>query len=126
MRRFMMLVIAGMALAIMPATASAATPWNCSASALDVSLAGQAPVSPVTANVGPSECKTVNAGITGPLAPLPLPANVLSARTPLGGPAGQPAQQKAGATGEVASLSVGPLASLPIPLPSVPTQPLLQ
>ena len=55
-------------------------------------------------------------GANLPALPIPLQANVMSARTTLDGPGGQASQQTAGATGEVASLSIGvPSGSAPIP-----------
>ena len=76
---------------------------------------------PVTANVGQTTCKAASGGANLPALPLPLQANVMSARTTLDGSATQPAQQTAGATGEVASLSVGvPSGSAPIPTTTIP------
>lgn len=110
-------VAAGGAL-VMPSVASAATTWNCSASVLDLSLGGQPAVSPIVANGGAADCKAASAGGSFPSTPLPLTANLLSARTTLAGPAGQPGQQTASATAELASLSVGPFPSLPVALPA--------
>ena len=101
---------------VMSASASAAG-WNCSAAA----LCGQPLGTPVTANVGQTTCKAASGGANLPALPLPLQANVMSARTTLDGPATQPAQQTAGATGEVASLSIGvPSGSAPIPTQTIP------
>jgi hypothetical protein len=111
-------VVATMAasVSVMSASASAAG-WNCSASA----LSGQPVGTPVTANVGQTTCKAASGGANLPPLPLPLQANVMSARTTLDGSATQPAQQTAGATGEVASLSVGvPSGSAPIPTTTIP------
>ena len=105
-------VVAAGALAA-PAAAPAAG-WNCSASA----LLGQPAGAPVTANVGSTACKAASAGLNLPALPLPLTANVLSARTTLDGPSGAAAQQTAGATGEVASLSIGVPAGAPISVPT--------
>ncbi|MEA2253992.1 MAG: hypothetical protein QOG35_37 [Solirubrobacteraceae bacterium] len=110
-------VAAGGAL-VMPSVASAAATRNCSASVLDMSLGGQPAVSPIVANGGATECRAASAGGSFPPTPLPLTASVLSARTTLAGPAGQPGAQTAGATAELASLSVGPFPSLPVALPA--------
>jgi len=101
---------------VMSASASAAG-WNCSATA----LSGQPVGTPVAANVGQTTCKAATGGANLPALPLPLQANVMSARTTLDGSTTQPAQQTAGATGEVASLSVGvPTGSAPIPTTTLP------
>ena len=71
--------------------------------------------------MGQTTCKAASGGVNLPPLPLPLQANVMSARTTLDGSATQPAQQTAGATGEVASLSVGvPSGSAPIPTTTIP------
>ena len=117
MRRMIWVVAAAAAsLVVMSASASAAG-WNCSAAA----LSGQPLGTPVTANVGQTTCKAASGGANLPALPIPLQANVMSARTTLDGSASQPAQQTAGATGEVASLSVGvPAGSAPIPATTIP------
>jgi hypothetical protein len=99
--------------ALAPAVAPAAA-WNCSANA----LVGQPFGAPVAANVGAASCKAASAGGNLPALPIPLQANVMSARTTLDGPDGRAAQQTAGATGEVASLSVGVPDGAPISLPT--------
>jgi hypothetical protein len=96
-----------------PAAAPAAA-WNCSASA----LIGQPTGPQATANVGSTVCKAATAGGNLPALPIPLQASLLSARTTLDGPSGQAAQQTAGATGEVASLTVGVPSDAPIPVPT--------
>jgi hypothetical protein len=109
-------VAAAASMVVMSASASAAG-WNCSAAA----LSGQPVGTPVTANVGQTTCKAATGGANLPALPLPLQANVMSARTTLDGSATQPAQQTPGATGEVASLSVGvPTGSAPIPTTTIP------
>jgi hypothetical protein len=121
----LLLAIAVLGVLALPAAASAKS-WNCEASVLDLGLGPQPPQSPITANAGQTECKTATAGGTGPsLAPLPASANLLSARTSITPATGSPAAQKVTATGELASLSVGPTGSLPLPLPApqVPQQP---
>jgi hypothetical protein len=115
-RMFWVLAAVAASVSVMSASASAAG-WNCSASA----LSGQPIGTPVTANVGQTTCKAASGGANLPPLPLPLQANVMSARTTLDGSATQPAQQTAGATGEVASLSVGvPSGSAPIPTTTIP------
>lgn len=96
-----------------PAAAPAAG-WNCSASA----LIGQPAGAPVAANVGAVTCKAATAGLDLPALPIPLTANVLSARTGLDGPSSAPAQQTATATGEVLSLGLSVPTGLPIQLPT--------
>jgi hypothetical protein len=107
-----MVAAAGGALAA-PAAAPAAG-WNCSASA----LLGQPVGAPVSANVGATTCRTVSAGGNLPALPIPLQANLMSARTALDGPSGPAAQQTPSATGEVASLTVDVPADAPIPVPT--------
>jgi len=105
-------VVAAASAFAMPGTASAAG-WNCSATA----LSGQPSGAPVAANVGAPTCHTASAGGNAPVLPIPLQAAVLSARTALDGPAGDAAEQRATATGEVSSLGIGIPASLPINVP---------
>jgi hypothetical protein len=112
-RMIWVVAAAAVSLVVMSASASAAG-WNCSAAA----LTGQPLGSPVTANVGQATCKAASAGANLPAMPIPIQANVLSARTTLDGSATQPAQQTAGATGEVASLSVGIPTDAPSPIPT--------
>jgi hypothetical protein len=115
-RMIWVVAAAAVSLVVMSASASAAG-WNCSAAA----LTGQPVGSPVTANVGQATCKAASAGANLPAMPIPIQANVMSARTTLDGSATQPAQQTAGATGEVASMSVGvPAGSAPIPATTIP------
>jgi hypothetical protein len=115
-RMLWVVAVTAVSVVVMSASASAAG-WNCSAAA----LSGQPVGTPVTANVGQATCKAASGGANLPALPIPLQANVMSARTTLDGPASQPAQQTAGATGEVASLSVGvPSGSAPIPTTTIP------
>ena len=97
---------------VVPGSASAAG-WNCSATA----LSGQPSGAPVAANVGATACKAASAGGNAPALPIPLQAAVLSARTTLDGPSGDPAAQRATATGEVSSLGIGIPTNLPINVP---------
>jgi hypothetical protein len=99
--------------ALAPAAAPAAA-WNCSANA----LVGPPVGTPIAANVGATSCKAASAGGSLPALPIPLQANLMSARTTLDGSSGPAAQQTAGATGEVASLTVGVPAGAPISLPT--------
>jgi hypothetical protein len=110
----LLIVAAAAACALAGPAAAPAAGWNCSASA----LLGQPAGAPVTANVGATVCKAASAGLNLPALPIPLQANVLSARTTLDGPSGQTAQQTASATGEVASLTVDVPADAPIPVPT--------
>ena len=102
------------AIALAAPAASAAAGWNCSAAALVCQPAG----APVSANAGAPSCKAANAGGNLPALPVPLRAALMSARTTLDGPSGEPAQQTASATGEVASLTVDVPSDAPIPLPT--------
>src|SRR4051794_33264176 len=83
----------------MPGSASAAG-WNCSATA----FSGRRWGALVAATVGAPAGHAARAGGNAPVLPIPLQAAVLSARTALDGPAGDAAQQRATATGEVSSL----------------------
>jgi hypothetical protein len=112
MRKLLLLTVAATVLAV-PAAAPAAG-WNCSAGA----LLGQPTGAPVSANVGAATCKAASAGGNLPALPVPLQASVISARTTLDGPADQPAQQTAGATGAVAGLTLDVPADAPIPIPA--------
>jgi hypothetical protein len=113
-RKVLWVVVAAAAsVTIMSASASAAG-WNCSA----IALSGQPVGTQVTANVGETTCKAASGGANLPALPLPLQANIMSARTTLDGSTTQPAQQTAGATGEVASLSVGIPTDAPNPIPT--------
>jgi hypothetical protein len=113
MRKILLSTFAVAASALAPAAAPAAA-WNCSANA----LVGQPFGAPVAANVGAASCKAATAGGNLPALPIPLQASLMSARTTLDGPSGQAAQQTPGATGEVASLTVGVPDGAPISLPT--------
>ncbi len=112
MRKLPLLTVAATVLAV-PAAAPTAG-WNCSAGA----LLGQPTGAPVSANVGAATCNAASAGGNLPALPIPVQASVMSARTTLDGPADQPAQQTAGATGEVAGLTLDVPADAPIPIPA--------
>jgi hypothetical protein len=117
LRKVLWVVVATAATVTVTSASASAAGWNCSAAA----LSGQPVGTPVTANVGETTCKAASGGANLPPLPLPLQANVMSARTTLDGSTTQPAQQTAGATGEVASLSVGiPSGPPPIPTTTLP------
>ncbi len=121
MKRTLLLSTAAVAAAgalAVPATAPAAS-WNCSASA----LLGQPAGTPVTANVGALACKAASGGVNLPALPVPLSANVLSARTTLDGASSGAPQQRPSATGEVLNLGIGSLPDLPIALPTAQIPP---
>jgi hypothetical protein len=107
-------LVVGAAGALGAPAAAPAAGWNCSANA----ILGQPVGAPVAANVGAATCQAVSAGGNLPPLPIPLQANIMSARTSLDGPSGQAAQQAPSATGEVASLSVGVPAGAPISVPT--------
>jgi hypothetical protein len=98
---------------VVPAPSSAAG-WNCSAT----TLVGQPATPPVSANAGAATCQAASAGGSVPALPAPLQANVASATTSVAGPAGDPAQQQASATSEVAGLDIGIPSNVPINVPS--------
>jgi hypothetical protein len=112
--RKLLLTTAAVAGALAAPAVAPAAGWNCSANA----LLGQPVGTPVTANVGATTCQAASAGGNLPALPIPLQANVMSARTALDGPAGHAAQQTPSATGEVASLTVGVPAGAPISVPT--------
>jgi hypothetical protein len=114
MRTLLICPLAVAALALAAPASSSAAGWNCSAAALVGLPAG----TPVSANAGAPACKAASAGGNLPALPVPLQAAVMSARTTLDGPSGQPAQQTASATGEVASLTVDVPSDAPIPHPT--------
>jgi len=102
--------------ALGPATAGAASPHNCDASALRGAVLGQAALEPVTANRGKTVCDNATGGLTG-LLPAPLAASAVVARTIVSGDPSRPDQQSALAFGGVADVRVSALPELPIALP---------
>lgn len=103
-----------------PAAASADGTFNCSASAIRLSVLGQTAIEPVTANSGASSCQSAIgtlAGVPQGL-PAPLSASIAGAQTSLSGPAGAVYQQTASATGAIGDLAIKSLPSLPIALPA--------
>jgi hypothetical protein len=104
---------------VAPAPASAATTFNCDASALRGTVLTAPAIEPSTANRGQDACRTASGPIPDLSAlPLPLGASVLAARTTLDGPADRPDLQTAAAVGGVADLTVRALPDLPIQLPT--------
>ncbi len=101
---------AALTLAVVPSAHAAGT-FNCDASALRLSVLGQAAIEPITAN----RSKTACANDAGPtslnLAPVAT-VDALAARTLV---SGAKDQQKALALGGVANLDVGTLSALPLP-----------
>jgi hypothetical protein len=114
MRKILLTAFAVAAVGAVAPAASPAAAWNCSANA----LVGQPFGAPVAANVGAATCRAAAAGGNLPSLPLPVQANVMSARTTLDGPSDEPAAQTAGATGEVASLTIGVPSGAPIGVPT--------
>jgi hypothetical protein len=103
------------------ASPASAADFNCEASALRGTVLGQT-LEPVTANRGRPACRPARgggAGLTDPLAGLPLPvrpvsASLLAAQTNLQGQAGRPVTQTAGAEGGIANVGVLSLPELPV------------
>ena len=103
------------ALAIAAAPASAQN-FTCEASAVRGQVLTVPPIEPIRANAGGNPCRAQTAG--GALELLVVVgALALGAQTTLTGPAGNPAQQTAGATGGITDLRVKSLPDLPIQLP---------
>jgi len=106
---------------LVAATPATAADFNCEASALRGVVLGQT-LEPVTANKGATACRSVRgggAGITDPLAGLPLPvrpvtASLLAAQTNLQGRPGRPLTQTVGAEGGLANIGVLSLPELPV------------
>jgi hypothetical protein len=115
--------IIGAAIAAAPAGASAAGTFDCSASAIRLSVLGQPVAEPITANSNKGTCQS---GVSSlgqvPTLPAPLAVNLAGAETLLQGPPNAVYQQTATATGSVGDLAIKALPSLPIalPLPQIP------
>jgi len=106
-------VVGAAAIAAALASASPASAYTCSASALRGTVLTQGGIEP--AAVGGSGCKTEAAT----LASLPTPlAGAANAFTVLSGPTKSPAQQQALSMAGVESLTVGSLRNLPLTLPA--------
>ena len=104
--------IAVLAFLSLASSAQAASAINCDASALRVSVLGQA-LEPATANRAEPACATVKApGVDLTTAGLPLTAGVLTAATFAGG---EREQQKAIAVGGLAQLNLAKLPALQLP-----------
>jgi hypothetical protein len=96
-------------LALLSASAAHARDFNCDASALRLSLGGQATVEPITANRGSSACKEVKSQTKQTIGPVTLGALYAETAVPNAGAA----QAQAGLG--LVSVSADPLAALPIP-----------
>jgi hypothetical protein len=111
--------ILGAAIAAAPAGASAAGTFDCSASAIRLSVLGQPAAEPITANSGKGTCQSAISSLgQAPALPAPLAVNLAGAQTTLQGPAGAVYQQTATAIGAVGDLAIKALPSLPIALPT--------
>ena len=111
--------IIGAAIAAAPAGASAAGTFDCSASAIRLSVLGQTAIDPITANIGKGTCQSAISSLgQAPALPAPLTVNLAGAQTVLQGPADAVYQQTATATGSIGDLSIKSLPSLPIALPT--------
>lgn len=95
-------------------SASPASAYQCSASAVRGTVLSQTGLEPVVAGGG-SDCRTDAASLNSLPAPL---AGVAAASTDLTGPAGTPAQQRAQSQAGLENFSVGALRSVPITLPA--------
>jgi hypothetical protein len=115
--RLALLVVVGVAAAMVPTSAVAATTFNCDASAVRGTVLGQ-PLEPVTANRGQAACRTARAGGGGIGLPSLLGGAALVAATSFAGPADRVDQQKAGAQAGLTDLHVLTLPDLPIQLPT--------
>jgi hypothetical protein len=115
-------ILLGGVLGSAPSALAAPQPYNCSASALGISLLGGSPVQPVSANAGGAQCQGATAALMP--APLGLPATLsagaAAAQTALDGADGPPSAQAATATSSVSDLVVGGLSGLPLPVPGAP------
>jgi hypothetical protein len=100
---------------------AAAEPFNCSASAIRVSVLGQSVAEPVTANAGQGACQTVHRTLGDATSALPAPVSAAGAgaQTDMTGAGGPVAGQQADAVGTVNSLAVRGLPALPITLPGI-------
>jgi hypothetical protein len=99
---------------IAPCSAHADQSFNCSASALRLTVASTTGVEPVTANVGNTACTAASAGGTLPATPLPLTGGAVFATTTFSG--SDPLSQVAGASAGIGSLTVTSLLpGLPAP-----------
>jgi hypothetical protein len=102
-------LVALLASAALASAASAAATWQCSASSVTASVAGNPAANPVTSNGGP--CVSNATGLDSLPTPLGLPANAVSAQTAsattMATPGDEiPARQGVAAIGRVENLSV--------------------
>jgi hypothetical protein len=102
-------LVALLASAALAAAAQAQPSWQCSASAVSNSLAGNAPANPVTSSANP--CVSNATGLDSLPSPLGLPPGGLTARTSsattIATPGDEiPARQGVGAVGRVENLSI--------------------
>src|ERR671937_1028994 len=94
---------AALLLLLAPSAAHAAS-FNCSASALRVTLGPGPAIEPVTANAGSPACTPQSAGGGLPMTPLPLSSNGVFANTTFTGT--DPLSQIAGASAGIGTLSL--------------------
>jgi hypothetical protein len=103
-------VAAVLASAVLASAASAAPSWECRASAVWASVAGNSPIDPITSSSKP--CASDATGLDNLPSPLGLPPDLLTAHTTsattTATPAGAaPAGQSVSATGRVENLTLG-------------------
>jgi hypothetical protein len=103
-------VAAVLASAVLASAASAAPSWDCKASAVWASVAGNAPVNPITTSSKP--CAPDATGLDNLPSPLGLPANLLTARTTSATTSATPAGaasagQSVSTTGRIENLTLG-------------------
>src|SRR4051812_33582709 len=115
--RLALLVVVGVAAALVPTSGAAAATFNCDASAVRGTVLGQ-PLEPVTANRGQPQCRTASAGGSDIGLPTLLGGAALAASTAFSGPAARVDQQQAGAQAGVPALPALSLPALPIQLPT--------
>jgi hypothetical protein len=113
----LLLVLAAALAAALASAAPASAAFTCDASAVRGQLLGGPVVEPVTANRGAAECRAARA--SGGVLPAPVTSVLSFAETTLAGAAGAAAGQVAGATGGIADVRIGPLATLPVELPTL-------
>ncbi len=110
-RRFPLLCAAALTALIAPSSAHAAS-FNCSSSALRLTLAGAVTQEPVLANAGAAQCAPADAGGALPATPLPLTGGAVFAHTEMTG--ADPLTQVASASAGVGQLTLTSL------LPGIP------
>src|SRR3954447_11174515 len=115
--RLALLVVVGVAAALVSSPGATAATFNCDASAIHGTVLG-APLEPVTANRGATACRSATAGGSGIGLPTLLGGAALAASTSFTGPADRVDQQQAGAQAGITDLHVLSLPDLPIQLPT--------